>query len=196
MKLIYLGLPRLLLIRKRNRRLEDMILKTYLFSTIAEKKSIKTLYSQGIGTFGALGNGNLLDSKCYKRIEAINGDEHQIVNIAVGMGHSCIVLESGELLLSGRPFEIDNLLKLNRLRMVSSFLARMMQSNSSHVALGDLLLSPTQIEGFDSKVISIKTIGGLNTVLTENGSVYNFGATRWYETCIIYCNLNDLYILF
>jgi Regulator of chromosome condensation (RCC1) repeat len=142
-------------------------------------RSIKTLvFSKGVGVFGALGNGSdLTDRPHYSIIESMNGLDIQAVTVA--MGHSA-VLVSGRLLLFGRPYEITNLLRINRFRILSPALARFVNRTSASPLFGDLLLEPSAVDL--PSVISHRSIGGLNVMLTADGQVFNLGSHRWDST--------------
>lgn len=145
----------------------------------------RIVYSKGLGLFGSLGHGsNLADCDSYKRVEALS--DHDAVSINVGMGHSSVILSTGELLLFGRPYEIDNLLKINRFRVLSPALARFVNRTSSSSLFGDLLLTPTHLDCFKVPVKKLKSIGGLNIILTQSGEVFNLGAHRWGSTTLNY----------
>jgi alpha-tubulin suppressor-like RCC1 family protein len=136
------------------------------------------VYSKGVGVYGCLGHGDdLHDKLAYTRIKAFDHQHIKAINAA--MGHSAVVSSSGELQIFGRPYEIDNLLRINRFRVVSPTLARFVNRTSASSLFGDLYLEPTSITDFMEPVKYLRSIGGFNIILMDSGRLYTMGSNRW-----------------
>ena len=112
--------------------------------SLLSTSSSTELLSRGVGLYGALGNGELLDS-----------DEFRVVNIqnftpkkvSAGWGHSAVLTNCGKVLIFGRPFDFSTLLRLNAFREVGTasiarYASAMAQWFSSDIQSSGLFPSP------------------------------------------------------
>ena len=150
------------------------------------QRQVSTLYARGKGIFGALSlNNSLRDAPYFEKIpwQSLVSDDHEIVHVCAGWGHSAALTAAGNLYVWGRPYEFATLMRLNNINRMSSFLARMAakSSNSSIFGASDgngYFDSPRLMHG---KVSSVAASAGLTTFLTEDGIVYCFGLNRWQQ---------------
>lgn len=89
------------------------------------------IYSKGCGVFGALGNGNLNDTKTFSLINDIK--EIEFNRVSSGWGHSAAVSITGDLYIFGRPYDFSNLLKINNIYKFSSYMARLIANSSNSI---------------------------------------------------------------
>ena len=90
------------------------------------------LYSRGNGVFGALGQsrGSLVDSTNFRPMDVSGlagagaGAGFVVKAIACSWGHSLVLLEDGRLFHTGKPFDFKNLIRLYRIKQLSSRVAR------------------------------------------------------------------------
>lgn len=154
----------------------------------------RTLHSQGCGVFGALGQGDsLLDSKDFQAVPILNSSQESlsistsVTRISAGWGHSAALSTDGGLYVFGRPYDFSTLLQINRIRGVSSALARYVGRFTS--AFGKetdgLYCTPIRIEGVES-VVSVHCGAGLTVCRTISGEVLSFGQNRWGQ-----CGIGD-----
>jgi alpha-tubulin suppressor-like RCC1 family protein len=155
----------------------------------------RKLYSQGCGVFGALGQGDsLLDSTDFRAVPVLDTSQESasssaisMTRVSAGWGHSAALSADGGLYIFGRPYDFSTLLQINRIRGVSSAIARHVGRFTS--AFGKesdgLYCAPIRIEALES-VASIHCGAGLTLCRTISGEVFSFGQNRWGQ-----CGIGD-----
>jgi alpha-tubulin suppressor-like RCC1 family protein len=127
--------------------------------------SVRTIHTQGSGLYGVLGHGpDLKDSAEFRLVNPPLDEELVIAarQVSAGWGHSAAVTRDGELAIWGRPFDFDNLMKLNQINGFSGIVARMASSFTSKVgnAVDGLHTSPYFVEGLED-ISSVHCSAGL-----------------------------------
>ncbi|KAJ1434225.1 regulator of chromosome condensation 1/beta-lactamase-inhibitor protein II [Ochromonadaceae sp. CCMP2298] len=140
------------------------------------------LLSRGLGVFGALGNGDgLQDAAAYQLVHAFAPTGVRAA--AAGWGHSAVVDGTGQLWVFGRPYDFQNLLKIEKIGRISSTLARLVARSSNSALFGSAMgyfPAPVQVGGV-GPVKGVSCSAGLTAALTETGEVYCFGLNRWSQ---------------
>jgi len=194
------------LARPRVRGLRDSKLRVILLQACYAHSAANgtLLYARGCGVFGALGTGNLNDADGFVQVdtESAFGRGCSIKQLSAGMGHSVILLSDGRLFLCGRPFDFSVLLQINRVKNLSSTVARIMASHtnffgtetgssamtdmSSNDRDGGVYVTPRLVRGINDKVIFARASAGLTVALTDKGEVFSLGLNRWGQ-----CGVSD-----
>ena len=89
--------------------------------------TFRTIYTQGCGIFGSLGQGDdLMDSPSFEKLNLSGTPNHKvkIKNISAGWCHSAAVTSDGQLVIFGRPYDDITIRTMNRLRTLSPTLGR------------------------------------------------------------------------
>ena len=135
------------------------------------------LYSKGVGIFGALGNGALKDLKCFEEV-SFEGMK-PIRSISAGWGHSAVVTGDGELIIFGRPYDFQAIMRLNSLynvfKPMGRFVSNLTPLFGNNSGVFDI---PQLVSGVDA-VEKACVSAGLTGILTVKGDVYMFGQNRW-----------------
>jgi len=137
------------------------------------------LKTRGTGVFGALGNGELDDHVNFTKI-----DMKDLVpsKVAAGWGHSTVVTECGKLLVFGRPFDFNTLMRINGIyqffgkRSVQAI--QMLTRGFAQGPESGVYLQPVIMDGV-SDVQDVHASAGLTAVRTRAGEVYTFGRNHW-----------------
>lgn len=163
---------------------------------IQGSKQLSFVAGRGSGLYGALGNGSdLIDRKEFTKISLVKDDP--VVSISTGWGHSAMVTKGGKLIICGRPYDFQTLLRLNTINHISNYLARSIASSSNSLIFGKILgyyPQPIVLSDLDS-VKSVSASAGLTLALLENGDVFSFGLNRWHQCGIpIAKNENGMHI--
>lgn len=172
-----------------------------------------SLFARGCGVFGALGRGDLNDANTFVLVDTSPfGPGFSIKQVASGMGHSAIVLNDGRLYICGRPFDFSVLMQINRVKNLSTSLARFMasytnffgsESGSSAMSSSDTISNdgsgkstgerdggvyvvPRLVRGINDKVVMARASAGLTVALTDKGEVFTLGLNRWGQ-----CGVSD-----
>lgn len=127
--------------------------------------SVRTIHTQGSGLFGVLGHGpDLVDSTEFRLVNSTEDEEPvgAVQQVSAGWGHSAAVTRNGELAIWGRPFDFDNLMKLNQINRYSGMIARMASRFSSQAgnSIYGLHTSPHFVEGLED-ISSVHCSAGL-----------------------------------
>lgn len=77
------------------------------------------LYVQGVGTFGALGTGDLDDRDQFTAVELPGGAVPR--NFSAGYGHSGVITTCGKLFLTGIPVEFRRVIRMSSIRDTNKF---------------------------------------------------------------------------
>ena len=135
-----------------------------------------SVYSKGVGVFGALGHGNLADYRVFQKVKFALGSN--LKAISAGMGHSGVISNS-HLLLFGRPYDFLSLFRINKFYFESfPYFSRIVSSTTNLFgADGGLFITPVTLDQYQVKSISCS--GGLTLFLTHDGNVFAFGFNRW-----------------
>jgi alpha-tubulin suppressor-like RCC1 family protein len=140
-----------------------------------------TIYTKGSGLFGALGRGDLYDAQEFMKVSHCEGlpEDVTYTSISAGWGHTAAVTNSGDLVVMGRPFDLDALLRLNNIKKVSSWLARALTSTVFNAdKLSGIFKSPVvYIRG--GNIVQASCSAGFTLVLSAEGKVSAFGSNRW-----------------
>lgn len=131
---------------------------------------VRTVHTQGSGLYGALGHGpDLEDSEGFRIVNPPLNEERAIVfrQVSAGWGHSAAVTGDGELAIWGRPFDFENLMRLNKINRFSGMIARIASRFTSKVgtAVDGLHTSPFFVEGVDD-ISSVHCSAGLTGTIT------------------------------
>jgi alpha-tubulin suppressor-like RCC1 family protein len=132
---------------------------------VSRSLSFRMIHTQGSGLYGALGHGpDLRDSTEFRLVNPPLDEELVLAarQISAGWGHSAAVTRDGQLAIWGRPFDFDNLMKLNQINGFSGMIARMASSFTTKVgnAVDGLHTSPYFVEGLKD-VSSVHCSAGL-----------------------------------
>ena len=82
--------------------IRHLLYKTHQYNNLRSHST--ELLSRGLGLYGALGTGDLLDSDEFKVIN-INGLIP--VKVSAGWGHSVVLTKCGQVILFGRPYDFS-----------------------------------------------------------------------------------------
>jgi alpha-tubulin suppressor-like RCC1 family protein len=142
-----------------------------IHSSLKESRSlsVRTIHTQGSGLYGVLGHGpDLRDSEEFRLVNPPVDEELGVAarQVSAGWGHSAAVTRDGELAIWGRPFDFDNLMKLNQINGFSGMIARMSSRFTSKVgnAVDGLHTSPYIVEGFED-ISSVHCSAGLTGII-------------------------------
>ena len=80
------------------------------------------LYSKGVGLFGALGLNSLKDYS--SSFQEVNISPHKAMKVSAGWAHSAVITDTKKLLIFGRPYEFNTLLRLEFMYRISPSLGR------------------------------------------------------------------------
>lgn len=155
-----------------------------MINTIMNNKILNgKLFTKGVGIFGALGNGQLSDCKIFQEIKYDN--MKKVHSLSAGWGHSAVITEDNELLIFGRPFDFQSLMRLNSLYNVYKPMGRFV-SNLTPKFGNDIsgVFNIPSLVTLPDKVKLCKISAGLTGVLTDKGDVYMFGQNRWGQCAI------------
>lgn len=157
-------------------------LKVRFLSTSAVKPA--RIYARGKGLYGALGLGESLeDALTFTEVKLPNEDDVP-VKVSAGWAHSVIVSEKGEAFVTGRPYDFNNILRLNRIDKVSQYLALLAAKASNSFIFGNVFgyyPVPMPLTGMPT-IADVTTSAGLTIFKTNEGELFSFGFNRW-EQC-------------
>jgi len=154
----------------------------------------RKLYSKGVGIFGALGKGHLNDSVQFEEI-ICPGMDH-VRKVAAGWGHSAVTTEQGELLIFGRPYDFQSIMRLNSIYNVFKPMGRFVSNltpkfgdNSGVFDTPVLVSSNNLVDPVENAYVS----GGLTGMITRGGDVLVFGQNRWGQCAVPNKTHNHVY---
>ena len=142
-------------------------------------KRFISLYTKGIGVFGALGDSSLNDRKLFQEVNIAPYIPSKVVT---GWGHSIILTTSGDLIVFGRPCDINSIMRINSLnenagsKMTKSF--SNLYFSIDPEAQNTLCMIPTVLESINN-VKDVAASAALTVALTHDGYIYTFGVNRW-----------------
>lgn len=206
------------LVKKTHTQLEGEMLRTWSRSLQsvhlhANSKSFRLLsthnensdaeygivYSKGAGVMGALGLGDSLnDVGNFQRvhIRSSHSSENSPVKVvACGWGHSAAVTASGKLYVFGRPYDFNNLLRINRIRSINPSLGRFvgrftnwfgsstsddgLYTRPMPIHISNNMSNDNDSNSNHDKCVDVRCSAGLTIALTDQGDLYSFGLNRW-----------------
>jgi alpha-tubulin suppressor-like RCC1 family protein len=150
---------------------------------VVRKSPSGRLFTKGVGIFGALGKGGLNDSKHFEEV-AYNGMKN-VTSLAAGWGHSAAITVDSEVLIFGRPYDFQSIMRLNSLYGLYKPMGRFV-SNLTPKFGGDLsgVFEVPSIVSSSEKVKKCVVSAGLTSMLTESGDVLMFGQNRWGQCAV------------
>jgi len=150
---------------------------------VGASKTGGRLFTKGVGIFGALGKGGLNDSKHFEEV-LYNGMKN-VTSIAAGWGHSAAITVDSELVIFGRPYDFQSIMRLNSLYGLYKPMGRFV-SNLTPKFGGKLsgVFDTPSIVSSSEKVKKCAVSAGLTGILTESGDVMMFGQNRWGQCAV------------
>ena len=135
------------------------------------------MFAKGVGIFGALGRGGLNDSKGFQ--EVVCEGMKNITNVSAGWGHSAAITEDHELIIFGRPYDFQAIMRLNNLYSVFKPMGRFVSNLTTIFGDNSGVFDIPQLVSDIDAVRSAYVSAGLTGLLTEKGEVFMFGQNRW-----------------
>ncbi|CAM9997500.1 unnamed protein product [Laminaria digitata] len=135
------------------------------------------VYSHGEGFLGALGHGDFSPRAEALPVAALASKDVQCVS--AGWTHSAAVCRDGEVLVWGRPFDLKQPLRVNRIQRVMPFVVTAINALASSK---EVLPSPVSVALGGTPQPKAKTVAcsaALTVVLDHDGRVYCMGYNRW-----------------
>ena len=142
-------------------------------------------FTKGSGLFGALGHGSFRDNLSFKAVDAPPGMESmRFKRVSAGAAHSAVVTENGDLVLFGRPYDFQSMLRLNRIRKVSKSLARLV-AGAAFKADQNTGIFPSPVAFISNgSIVDVSCSAGFTVALAGDGRVYAVGSNRWGQCAL------------
>lgn len=146
--------------------------------------SSPVILTRGAGLFGALGIGNALEDQPLLTKVTLPDPLEIPKMVGAGWGHSIAVSESGKAYFWGRPFDFNNILRINRISKASTELARLASKLSNSSLFGNSFGYYPYPVPFDDLVPidNVSCSAGLTVMVSKAGEIYSYGYNRW-EQC-------------
>jgi len=129
------------------------------------------LWAHGQGVNGALGLGHTAPVK--EPVRVLGG----VARAAAGWGHSAVLTDTGQLVLSGRTHDVQQIIRFGRLQQSESpllSLYEMFGSKNSIDSLEPAVVDPAPFSG-SGRLCEVVASAGLTAVVSEDGKLFMMG---------------------
>jgi alpha-tubulin suppressor-like RCC1 family protein len=149
--------------------------------TIPDAHTGTNLFAKGSGLFGALGRGDFHDSDKFLPVfDCPQLPPHtKYRSVSAGWGHTAATTESGDLVVFGRPFDFDAVLRMNNIKKVSGALARFLTRSAFATDSMSGIFSVPKLCLTGHNIVSTSCSAALTMALSGDGHVFAFGSNRW-----------------